>query len=120
MLSCSCDYDGDGWYYIQACDFETFARKKRKRCCSCHQLIDIGARCVVFDRYRPPVSDIEERICGDEVELASWFMCEWCGEMYFNLESLGYCIFLGDSMKENLQEYWDMTGFKPKNKTGLP
>ena len=116
MLSCSCDFDGDGdsWYYYPPNDFSLFDRKRCERCCSCGKLIDIGAQCVEFDRHRPPLSDIDERINGDEVPLASWYMCEWCGEMYFNLESLGYCILLGDSMKENLEDYWDITGFKTR------
>lgn len=113
MLSCSCLYDEyDGWYYYPPNDFNIFSRKRRKRCCSCGEFINIDAPCVEFARARPPISDIEERIWGDEVGLASRFMCEWCGEMYFNFESLGYCIILGDSMKELLKDYWDITGFK--------
>ncbi len=113
MLSCSCDIDSDSWYYILPnYHFKQFIHKRRKRCCSCKGFIEINALCVEFDRYRSPVSDVEERICGDEVGLASWFMCEWCGEMYYNLEALGYCMYLGDSMKENLENYWDLTGFK--------
>lgn len=117
MLSCSCDFEDDSWYYYTPSSFSTFSKKRRKRCCSCDKLIGIGAHCVRFMRHRPPISDIDERINGDEVPLASWYMCEWCGEMFFNLESLGYCIVLGDSMKENLEDYWDMTGFKPDNQS---
>lgn len=115
MLSCSCDFDSDGWYYCFPNNFSLFGHKRRRRCCSCNKLIDIGAQCVEFDRYRPAITEVEERICGNEINLASWFMCEWCGEMFFNLESLGYCLTLGDSMKENLEDYWNMTGFKPGN-----
>jgi len=117
MLSCSCDFDSDGWYYYPPDDFSTFNRKRRKRCCSCNNLIDISASCVEFGRYRSPVSYIEERIYGGEVELASWYLCEWCGEMFFNLEARGYCMFLGDRMKENIEDYWNMTGFKPDNQS---
>ena len=115
MLSCSCnEYDGEGWYYIQQeYGFTILAGKRRKRCGSCKEFINIGAKCVEFPRYRSSISEIEERISGDEINLASWYMCEWCGEMYFNFDSLGYCIYLGDSMKENLKDYWEMTGFKP-------
>lgn len=115
MLSCSCDFDNDGWYYYPPNNFSLFSHKHRKCCCSCNKLIDIGAQCVEFDRYRSAITEVEESICGDEINLASWFMCEWCGEMFFNLESLGYCLILGDSMKENLEDYWNMTGFKPDN-----
>ena len=120
MLSCSCDFDSDGWYYYPPNDFSIFSHNRRKRCCSCGCLIDIGAQCVEFKRCRPAITEIEERIYGDEINLASWFMCEWCGEMFFNLEALGYCINLGDSMKENLKDYWEMTGFKPNNQQIQP
>ena len=112
MLTCSCDFDGGDWYYYTPRDFGLFSQKRRKRCCSCAEFIEIGGQCVEFPRYRSPMSDIEEKIWGDEVGLASWYMCEWCGEMYLNLAELGYCMYLGDSMRENIEEYWDLTGFK--------
>jgi len=116
MLSCSCAYDDGGWYYYSTDKFNTLNSTRRKRCCSCNELIDIGSQCVEFDRYRSPYSDIEERIWGDEVGLASWYMCEKCGEIYLNLSSIGYCIMLGNNIKEDLEDYWDITGFSPVNK----
>lgn len=113
-LSCACDFDEDGWWYEAPDDFSVFPQGRRKRCCSCHKLIDAGTQCVEFPRVRYAATDIEERIYGDTVVLASWYMCEWCGEMYFNLEALGYCHWLGDSIKENLEEYWELTGFDPR------
>lgn len=120
MLSCSCDIDGYGWYYNPPDDFKTFTAKRRKRCCSCFKLIGQGESCLEFDRFRDPLTDIEERICGDEVYLASWYMCEWCGEMFLNLGAVGYCHYLGDSMKETMEDYWDLTEFKPKDYQKLP
>lgn len=117
MLSCSCDFDEDSWYYYIPCNFTVFNKNRRKRCCSCGKLINQGDQCVVFNRYRASVTEVEERICGDEIRLADWFMCEWCSEMFFNLDALGYCMYLGDNMKENLEDYWDITGFKPNNKS---
>ena len=115
MLSCECsEYDGDGWYYYHPQDFDTYSKDRRKRCCSCRQPVQNGDICLEFARYRLARSDVEERIRGDEVKLASWVMCEWCGEMFFNLTALGYCINLGDSMKETLEDYWELTGFKPQ------
>lgn len=111
MLSCSCDFDSEKWYCYPE-DFETFNKKRRKRCCSCGKLIDIGSGCVRFLYYREPLTDIEERIMGDEVQLADQFMCQKCGEIYFNLTELGYCINLGDEMTELMSEYWKLTGFK--------
>ena len=109
-LSCSCsDWDGEGWYYIQATeDFTKLSTSRGKRCCSCKELVSIGSDCLKFKRYRGPTSDIEERICGDEVQIAPWFMCEKCGEQYMNLEALGYCIYIGDNMLDLLGEYREM------------
>ena len=119
MLSCECDIDTDygDWYYYPPDDFSTFSAKRRKRCCSCNSLIDIGATCVEFTRFRGFLSDIEENIYGDEVPLASWYMCEWCGEMYFNFYELGYCHSLGDSMRETLEEYHELTKQNGKGST---
>lgn len=117
MLSCECGFDTDSWCYMYPHDFSTFLPARRKRCCSCNALITQGDCCVVFDRYRPARDDIEEKIQGDEINIADWFMCEKCGEIFFNLESLGYCITLGENMPELLSEYWEMTGFK--NETGI-
>ena len=113
MLSCSCDTDYMEWYYYPPGDFITFDKSRRKRCCSCQTLIDIGSLCLKFDRHRSPLSDIEERILGEEVGLASHFMCDVCGEIFLNLNALGYCINLGPHMKEYLEDYWNLTGFKP-------
>jgi len=76
-------------------------------------LIEIGNLCLAFERYRSPLSDIEERIFGDEVRLVDWYLCESCGEIFLNLNALEYCYYLGDDLRENLQDYWDLTGFNP-------
>jgi len=109
-LTCDCGYFSDYWY-IPDKDFKPLATKRRRRCCSCHSLIDVGADSIMLDRYRCPVNDIEERIYGDEVPLAPRFLCARCGEIYLNLDALGYCYYLGDSLEENLKEYWQLTGF---------
>ena len=114
-LSCSCDeWEGDGWSWVSDDDFRKFEGKKRKRCCSCKELINIGADCIRFVRFRMAQDDIELRIYGDgnEIYIAPWFMCESCGEIFLNLESLGYCINLCDRMDDLLAEYHEMTGFK--------
>ena len=107
MLSCHCpniDYD---WYYFIPNDYSVLNTSKRKRCASCKQLINIGALCTKFECWRPSQSDIEERIYNEEVPLAYKYMCEECSDIYFNLEELGFCVNLGDSMQELLQEYRD-------------
>ncbi len=103
-LSCSCgDYDGEGWFYYQPYDFTVLGGKRRKRCISCEKPIDVGADVVEFDRARPPMNDIEERISGgDHVQLATWFMCEECGGLYLSIVATGYCVTLdkGENMRD--------------------
>lgn len=115
MLTCYCSEADEQWY-IPPYDFQIFNRKRRKRCCSCKELIEIGSQCTEFIRERVAYSDIEERIYGDVVPLASVFMCEKCSEIFFNLEHLGYCLNPYNSMSDYLKEYWELTGFKPKVK----
>ena len=122
MLTCSCyDDDDPDWWYMQPDDFTVFNRSRRQRCCSCKTLIDIGSLTVEFDRWRHPVSDVEYNIYGDggEIQIAPWFMCEWCGEMFLNLRALGYCHWLGSSIKKSMAEYWELTGFIPSLETVL-
>lgn len=106
-LSCECDFDGDGWYYRPPDDYTKLSTKKRKRCCSCKNLIDIGAVCGLFERGRPFESDIEEKIysADEEVPLANYYMCETCTDLYFSLDALGFCIDLNESMQELTKEY---------------
>jgi hypothetical protein len=115
MLYCSCpEYEGDGWYYVwsQKEDFDILQTKRARRCCSCKELIKVGAECLTFDRYRAPLSDVEERICGEEVELAPYYMCIKCSEIFLNLEELRFCLDITYDMKKYLEEYWELTGFK--------
>ena len=122
MLSCSC-YDDDecAWYYNSLEKFIPLATKhnRRRRCCSCHKPIDIGASVVRIDRWRPPRDEIELRIARHddaEIPLAAWFLCEECGEIFLNLNAIGYCIDVSESMQDLLKEYHEMTGWKPKEK----
>ena len=103
-LTCECGDDYD-WFYTTPTDYSELATSKRKRCVSCNDLIDIGAVSVQFHSWRKPNHDIEESIYGDEVPMASKYMCESCGDMYFNLEALGFCVNLGDSMKDLMSDY---------------
>lgn len=121
MLSCSCN-TGDDYeqWYLRPHDFEKFDKNRRKRCCSCKKLISQGAVCLRFERARTTNTDIEERIYGDEVPLADKFMCEWCGEMYFNLTEAGYCYSLCDSIPEMMKEYWELTGFSSNKIEQVP
>ena len=107
-LSCGCSDIESDWYYWVPDGFTTLQTSRRRRCCSCNELIDIGSVCVRFERWCTPRSDIEEEICGDEVPLADWYMCEECGGLFFNFEELGFCVYLGDNMFDLLEEYRDL------------
>lgn len=118
MLSCSCpEWDGEPgtWAFFEPKDFVIFNSKRRKRCSSCTDLINIGAECLEFERLRSAYTEIEERILGEEIIAPPLFMCEKCGEIYLNLKDAGYCMSPVDVMQECLKEYWEMTGFRPTN-----
>jgi hypothetical protein len=112
-LSCNCDWDGDteglDWWWNDHSSLKPIDSVRRKRCCSCKELISHEDECLEFYRFRNARSYIEEEIYDDEgVPLASWYMCEGCSGMYLALEELGYCIQIGDSMRECVAEYNEM------------
>jgi hypothetical protein len=132
-LSCSCGgWDGDGWYYIvktkllsetpfyrdrkAVFDQEFFfplGTKRGRKCKSCGSMIKVGENCIEFERYISTEGDeIKERIHGDEMQIASWFHCERCGEQYLNLEELGYCVDITENMFDLLAEYREEHGIK--------
>jgi len=116
MLSCECgEWDGEPgtWAYDPPNDFSKLETKRARRCSSCNELIKVGADCLKFSRVRSAYTEIEERICGEEINMAPLFMCERCGEIYLNLEDAGYCLFPDEEMTEALEEYWELTGFTP-------
>lgn len=113
-LSCWINDEGPYWYET-ARIFEEFYQPKRKRCWSCKQLINIKSWCIRFNRFRDTMNDMEERIYGDHKRLADWFLCESCGEIYLNLDAIGYNIWLDDNMNDLLKEYHKLTGFKRSN-----
>lgn len=114
-LSCDCgEWDGEtGWCYYDPEDFTVFARKRRKRCSSCKELIDIGAECLQFDRERGAKYEIEENIHGYYVPIAPLYMCSSCGEIYLNLHDVGYCLAPDDDMRKCMATYHKRTGFVP-------
>lgn len=113
-LSCTC-YDNDDapWYWWNPDDFAKLKSSKRKRCCSCNSMIDVGSECLEFTRTRRAKNEIEERIYGDDIEavpLASWYMCESCGEQFLNLTEYGYCVDINDNMHDLLKEHRELKG----------
>jgi hypothetical protein len=120
-LSCTCGGVGDefAWYYFEPKNYQPLTTRRRKRCCSCNDLIEIGALCTEFKRHRLANSEIEERIYGEgeEIHLASHYHCEQCADLYFSLSELGFCNLLGDSMQELLEEYHEVYGLKQERKS---
>lgn len=107
-LSCSCpDNDDAPWFFWPAEDFLLLETKRRKRCISCNKLIDLNSHCLIFPRFRYPQNDIELKIYNEDSELplASYYMCEACGEQYLNLDAVGFCIDITDNMFDLLEEY---------------
>ncbi len=114
MLSCICpEADEPGsWWYFTPDDFTRLDTKRRRRCSSCKELIDIGAECLKFRRERSAYDDLEEEIKGSEIDMPPLWMCEKCGEIFLNLEDVGYCLNPMDDMRDALAEYHELTGFK--------
>ena len=124
-LSCSCDYDYEPefgmwnikyWEENYEMDFEPLKTSKRKRCCSCKKLIDIGSLCIRFPRVRYPNNEIEAKIVGlspdpyewedPTIDMSAIYQCEKCGEIYLNLDSVGFeCIYPTENMPKMLKDY---------------
>lgn len=113
----SCEYMRDDyaeWHYDQPECFIKFNRIKRTRCCSCGKLIEHQEECLEFKRMKYTDDDsIKQNIIGDIKDLASWYMCEKCGEIYLNLTDAGYFIQLqvekyNDYVKQAMEEYREM------------
>ena len=110
-LTCGCEewYPEPGyWCYVSTDEgYQTLETSKRKRCCSCKELIDIGAICGIFPRYKVPGSDIEINIYGEdgEIPLASDYMCERCYDLMLSLEELGFCAYPRENQLDQVAEY---------------
>ena len=127
-LSCSCnEWDGDGWYWVLA--EKTIARgdgnvpreveyffplesARAKRCCSCGEKIHPGALALRFNRWRGATAFEYDRLGWEEVKIAPWFMCESCGEIFLNLDNVGYCIDISDFMPHLLEEHREIHGIE--------
>lgn len=110
-LSCGCDYIGGDepwWECSPTQEFLPLETKNRRRCVNCKQLIEIGALHIPVDRYRPPYSDVEENIHGDQVKMADWHLCEECGGLLLSILEKGFCCTLGNETLQNqIRDYND-------------
>ena len=109
-LSCSCDYEHEPGTVIsyQDDDFTRLEGKRRKRCESCNNLIDINDCALGFSIVKIPEHEVEINIHGEDGEIprARRYLCEKCGEIFLNLGSVGFdCIWVGENMPELLKEY---------------
>lgn len=108
-LTCGCDdYPEPGtviWYDPE--DYTTLQTKCRQRCCSCGDVIEIGAIVGVTRRYKVPETEIECRIYGEDGEIprASKYMCEECTDLLLSLREVGFCVYAGENQKKLLKEY---------------
>ena len=105
MLTCECDFDDYETYWYPPKDFSKATKKEK--CVSCNEKIEVGSDCLQFD-----ILSADED--GNECKDSENFMCQWCGDIFLNLNNLGYCINLDDNMHDLLKEYWQLTGFKSK------
>lgn len=104
-LSCDCYVDAE-WFYEGPDDYEVLSTKRGRRCCSCNKLIKVGEIVTKHTCWRSPTPfSIEESIYGDEVPMAPKYHCEECADIEFSLLELGFCIVLGDEMRELSRQY---------------
>ena len=111
-MSLQCDFDceaepGDVFWCAPR-EMTTLQTKRGRKCCSCGKRIDVGASCLHFERMKVSESEIEERIHGEEVPQAPWFMCADCGMLYLFLAKFDYAIQITDSMHDLALEHAEL------------
>ena len=124
-LSCAWDereIDESTWFCKSPEDFSILELKKPQSCCSCQSRINYRDICLEFVRYTYSENGTELigyilQDCGERINLPPLFMCEECGEQFYNLDALGYCMHITDNMMELLGEYQnEMELSKEENK----
>ena len=98
-LSCECNADDYEYNYLPPEDYDTAAQASR--CVSCLARIHAGATIATFELVTYDDN-------GEEQYGETEHMCEVCADLYFSLEELGFCINLGDDMRELVEEYAEM------------
>lgn len=99
-LSCEC-IDEHDWYYTTPDNYTTLDTKRRKRCVSCKVLIELNSISLRFYCYR-----VDED--GREEPLAFSYMCEACSDLFLSLDELGFCLNLGEDMRELIKQYHEV------------
>lgn len=110
-LSCYCKYEPEPGDVLwdQPSDYKALDTKAPRKCCSCGAKLETGATVVEFPRHKVPDCDYEWARFGEEYEdgpkRASRWMCERCGDLYYSLDELGYCINPEEDQRELVKEY---------------
>lgn len=105
-ISCSCgDLDGAAWFYYPPGMKAVVETRYIKRCQSCGKKLKNGDNARQYNRFRHPKSDIEERIHGDEVPLAPYYLCPECAAIYDALSDAEVCVELNSNLQEDLKEF---------------
>lgn len=113
-LSCFCEYQGEPGDVLwdRPLDYSVTRILHARRCASCQSVILNGDTVAAFYRYKVPESDIELKIYGETDEAgpkrATHYHCERCGDLYFSLVELGYCVDIYNDMRELVREYAEM------------
>lgn len=114
-LDCLCDCDDESdVVFFDPDDYSIMpARKRRVRCKSCKEIISDGDVVAEFRIVRQNMSEVEERIYGDDgVPLASRFLCESCSDIFFNLFERGFNVGPYEDLRKTMQDYINV--YKPK------
>lgn len=95
-ISCDCGGGDYEWWYRPPTDYSKLDTKRRQRCFSCRELIELGTDVGHFTNWRLPRTEIEERIYGEDGEIcmADTYMCETCIGLFWSMTDLGFCISL--------------------------
>lgn len=77
---CECNEENAAWWYSHSAP-AVLQTLRPRRCKSCNELLHpaceglAGVTVLPFARWRGPHNEVEERIHGDEVPLAPWYLC---------------------------------------------
>jgi DNA-directed RNA polymerase subunit RPC12/RpoP len=95
-LSCFCDGDSFDYYAAPSKNFKISTKKYV--CHSCKKIIEPGEFILDFETWE--IDESGSEIYGDDL-----VFCEKCGEYYWNLEDLGFCVNLEENMQELVAAY---------------
>ncbi|MBU2839457.1 hypothetical protein HF670_07750 [Acidithiobacillus thiooxidans] len=118
-ISCAIECDGAAWWWSANMRLLPYDKNRGKRCCSCGDMVRRGAKYIQVERWRDNANEVEERIYGDEVPLASWVVCESCAPISVKFYNMNVDLGLGVTNLDNLLGefetlYGPSVGFKLK------